>query len=89
MSLKTRRLQASIYYDTGFINTTSIKQNTCYQGFSSENFIHIVPMKKQTEAGEALTDFAHDVGAPAEIITDRAPPLIGKDSEFAKTARFL
>ena len=46
-------------------------------------------MRKQTEAGDSLMNFAHDVGAPAEIITDGAPLLIGKDSDFAKTARFL
>jgi hypothetical protein len=89
MSLKMRRIRATVYSDTGFISTKSLRQNTCYQGFSCENFIHIVPMKKQTEAGDALMDFAHDVGAPAEIITDGAPLLIGKESDFAKTARFL
>ena len=30
MSLKIRRLRATVYTDTGFINTESLAQNTCY-----------------------------------------------------------
>ena len=33
MSLKTRQLQATIYPDTCFINSKSLKQNTWYQHY--------------------------------------------------------
>ena len=89
MSLKLRLLKATVYTDTGFIKTKSLAQNTCYQGYSSENFIKIIPMRDQKEAPDSLLSFAHDVGAPAELISDHANLLVGPQCEFAKKARFL
>ena len=77
MSLQIRRLRATIYTDTGFINTKSLAQNTCYQGYLSDNFIKIIPMRDQKDAPDSLLAFAHDVGAPAELIPDHAAMLIG------------
>ena len=51
--------------------------------------VQIYPMRDQKEASSTLMDFAHDVGAPAELITDSANLLQGANSEFAKKARFL
>ena len=45
MSLKVRRLKATVFTDTGFINRKSLARNVCYQGFSAENFICIILMK--------------------------------------------
>ena len=39
MSLKIRRLKATVFTDIGFIIRTSLAQNTCYQGYSAEKFI--------------------------------------------------
>ena len=89
MSLKIRCLRATVYTDTGFIKTKSLAQNTCYQGYSSENFIKIIPMRDQKEAPDSLLTFTHDVGAPAELISDHANLLIGLQCEYAKKARFL
>ena len=89
MSMKIRRLRATVYSDTGYVNVRSLKQHTCYQGFSSENMVQIYPMRDEKEASSALLDFAHDVGAPAELITDSANLLQGHNSDFAKKARFL
>ena len=78
MSLKICHLRATVYTDTGFINTRSLAQNTCYQGYSAENFIKIIPMRDtKKEATDSLLTFAHDVGAPAELISDHASMLIG------------
>ena len=90
MSLKIRRLKATVFTDTGFINRRSLAQNTCYQGYSAENFIKIIPMqaaKKDTPG--SLLAFAHDVGAPIELISDHAAMLIRLQCEYAKQARFL
>ena len=89
MSMKIRRLRATVYTDTGFINIKSLKQKTCYQGYSCENFIHIDPLRDRKEAGDSLFRFAKDVGAPAELISDNASELLGFNSTFAKQARFL
>ena len=87
--MKVQQLNATVYSNTGFINVKSLKHNMCYQGYSSPNFIHINPMRDEKEAGDSLQNFIHNVGAPAEIITDSAPLLQGRDSNFAKTARFF
>ena len=76
MSLKIRRLRATVYTDTGFMNIKSLAQNTCYQGYSSDNFIKIIPMRDQTDAPDSLLAFAHDIGDPAELISDHAAMLI-------------
>ena len=41
------------------------------------------------DAPDSLLTFAHDVGAPAELISDHAAMLIGPQCEYAKKARFL
>ena len=89
MSLKVRRLKATVFTDTGFINTESLAGNTCYQGYSSKNFVHIIPMKERTDAADSLMSFAHDVGVPAELISNHANLLIGPKSDYAKQAQFL
>ena len=89
MSLKIRHLQTSVYTDTGFINVKSFAQNTCYQGNSVENFVYIDPMRDWKNYADSITNFAHSVGAPAEIISDGAPILIRRNSDFTKKCRFL
>ena len=41
------------------------------------------------DAPDSLLAFGHDVGAPAELISDHAAMLIGPQCEYAKQARFL
>ena len=50
MSMKVRRSKVFVYSDTGFVKVASLKQHTCYQGYSLESFVYIHPMPKQTEA---------------------------------------
>ena len=89
MSLKICRLKATVFTDTGFINRTSLAQNTCYQGYSAENYIKMISMSDvKKDAPDRLLAFAHAVGAPAELISDHAAMLIGPQCEYAKQARF-
>ena len=46
-------------------------------------------MKERTDVADSLMSFAHDVGVPAELISDHANMLIGPKSDYAKQARFL
>ena len=81
MNTNIRRLRATVYADTGFVNIKSLRQNICYhQGYSCENFIQIYLMQKQTDAAKSLQDFANDVGARAVLITDGATLLQGSQS---------
>ena len=41
------------------------------------------------DAPDSLLTFAHDVGAPVELISDHAAMLIGPQCEYVKQARFL
>ena len=82
-------MKATVLTDTGFINQTSLAQNTCYQGYSAEKFIKIIPMRDRKDAPDSLLAFAHDVGAPAELISDHVAMLIGPQCEYAKQAHFL
>ena len=82
MSLKVRRLKATVFTATGFINRRSIAQNVCYQGYSAENFIRIIPMRDRKDAANSLMIFAHDVGAPAELVSDHAAELIGPQCNY-------
>ena len=87
--MKIYHLWATVYTDTGFINIKSLKQKTCYQGYSCENFIHIDPMRDRKEARDSLFCFTTDVSAPAELILVDAYDLLGFNSTFTKQACFL
>ena len=89
MSLKVCRLKATVFTDTGFINLRSIAGNTCYQGYSAEKFIKIIPMRDRKDTPDSLMTFVHDVGAPAELTLDHAAMLNGPQYKYAKKARFL
>ena len=89
MSLKMWWLKATLISDRGFMNVQSLCQNTCYQGYSLQNFVHIHLMHNQKEKGYYCMDFAHDIRALAEIVTAHTSLLLGKDSKFTKTAHFL
>ena len=89
ISIEVRQLPSTVYSDTGFINIKSLKQNTCYQAYSSQKFVHIHPMQRQIEAGNSLFDFSHDIQVPAKIATDNASLLTGRDFKFSKIDQFL
>ena len=89
MSLKILHLQTRVYTDTVFINVKSLAQNTCYQGYSVENVVYVDSMRDMKDYAESFMNFAHSVGAPAEIILDSAHMLIGRNSNFAQKCRFL
>ena len=89
MSLKICWLKATVFTDTGFINRTSLAQNTCYQGYSAKNFIKSIPMRDRKDAPDSLLAFVHDVGAPVELTSDHTAMLIGPQCKYEKQARFL
>ena len=46
-------------------------------------------MKDRKDVTDSLMTISHDVGAPAEIVSDHTGELIGPNSKFAEKARFL
>ena len=90
MPLKICCLQTSVYYtNAGFINVKSLALNTCYQGYFAENFVSINLMRDQKDCADIVRNFAHIVGAPAEIISDNDPMFIKKNSDLTKECCFL
>jgi hypothetical protein len=89
MALRYQRLRTTFYTDTMFSKVTSIKGNKCAQVFCSDNFVRIYPMRSKSEAGQALQDFADDVGVMDELVCDNAAEQTGPRSDFMKTVRHL
>ena len=62
--------------DTMFSDTKSLAQNTCAQIFMTDfNWVAFNPMKKKSDASEALELLISDHGAFNNIIPDNAPEL--------------
>ena len=89
LSMRYRRLRATFYTDTVPVNVKSIRQHTHFQTYTSENFVHVHPMRGEKEAAQSLLHLAQDVGIPAELKSDNAPLLTGPTSDFVKQAEFL
>ena len=89
MSVRICQLKATVFTDTGFINRTSLAQNTCHQGYSAEKIIKLIPMRDRKDAADSQLAFVHNVGAPAELISDNVAMLVGPKCEYAMQARFL
>ena len=46
-------------------------------------------MKDRKDDADSLMTFAHDVGAPVELVSDHSAELIEPKSKFVEKARFL
>ena len=77
MLLQIHQLKATVFTDTYFISIKSLAQYTCHQSYSAENFIHLIPIKEQTDATDSLMSFAHDVGKSVELVSDHDNLLSG------------
>ena len=84
MSLKIYRWKATVFTDTAFINRTFLAQNTCYQGYSAEKFIKIIPMRDRKDTPDSPMTFAHDVAALAELLPNHATMLIGPNASMQR-----
>ena len=88
LQLRYRRLNARFYTDTMFAKTKSIQQNTCAQIYTDgKGYVRADPMRSKAEAGMTLSRLMEDVGIPNEIVSDGAPEVIGKGTEFGKLSR--
>ncbi len=86
IQLHHRRLNVTIYTDTFFSKTKSLKGNTCCQLFTDgKGFIHSIPMKSKKNAGKALREFIQDFGIPRKIAYDGSKEQCGPGTEFQKT----
>ena len=65
----------------------SIIGNTCANIFTQGEFIKVVPMTVQSDAGQLLFDFTDYVGIPEHLVTDGAGEFISKEKQFVKEGR--
>ena len=71
--------------DTTFSDTKSLAQNTCAQIFTTDfNWVAFYPMKKKSDASEALELLIADHGGFNYIIPDNTPELTS--GNFKRTA---
>ena len=77
------QLNFTLFTDTMFSKTTSLKGSTCCQIYSDgKGFIWADPMKSKSEAGRTLKRLIQDVGIPNRIVYDGAPEQLGPNSDF-------
>lgn len=87
--LHRNRLNSTFYTDTLFSKVTSLRGNKCAQVFTDGRFIAIYPLTTKAHAGDALREFASDVGIPNTLVADMAGEQTGDATEFLKQTRRL
>ena len=71
--LKFPTYRAKVYTDPVFASVPSIRGYTCGQVFvAPPSFVHFYPMKKKSEAGDALMKNIQDCGIMSDLISDGA-----------------
>ena len=89
---QVKRLGSKFSTDTLYADIKSLRQNTCAQIFTHKCGVRIAyPMRAATgdSIGHSLLNFAHDYGAPDELIFDGAQAQVGPNTLFMKTLRKL
>ena len=65
LQYRYNRLNTRLYADVFFLSVPSLSSNTCREIFVNNlRFLHIVPMKSKSQAGNALTEYFEDKGVP-------------------------
>ena len=84
--LKHRRLRSSVYTNMMFLETKSLSHNNCTQVFSTDfNLVAFYPLRKKSNAYQALEQSVFDYGIFHTIIPDNANELT--EGEFKKSAQ--
>ena len=64
LQYRYNQLNTKLYADVFFLSVPSLSSNTCREIFVNNlKFLHIVPMKSKSQAGNALTEFFEDKGS--------------------------
>jgi hypothetical protein len=89
--LRRNQLSCTVYSDTFFATTPSVRGNTCAQIFVTDSEFPVVfPMRKKGEAYLGLDHFIADVGIPSVLHTDGAKELTqGKWRETVKDCHIV
>jgi hypothetical protein len=70
-----------------FSGIKSICGNTCAQLFTNGKFVHLEPIARKAQAGEALYSMIDEVGIPDKMIFNGAKEQTGQRSEFMRALR--
>ena len=89
LQLHRNRLNTTFYVDQLFAKTKSLRGNSCATVFTNGKFTAVYPAETRKHAGQALADFAQDVGIPEHLTADLAGELSGKHTEFMQHVRHL
>jgi Reverse transcriptase (RNA-dependent DNA polymerase) len=87
--LRFPTLNTRFYTDTMFSTTKSLRGNKCAQVFTNGlGYDLFYPLKKESEAAEALNEVIRSIGVPKELISDGAKAeMAGRFGEVAKEYR--
>lgn len=61
--------------------------NTCAMVITNGYYTRVTPMADRKDSARALEEMEKDIGSPEKLITDLAPELSGKHTEWMKTIR--
>jgi hypothetical protein len=84
---KRKRLNDTFYTDTMFSGIKSLRGNTSAQLFTNGKFVHLEPMERKSQAGEALHSMVDEVGIPDKIVFDGSKEQTARNSEFMRGVR--
>ena len=87
MTLRYNRINTIIYTDTLFSKIKSLKGNKCAQLFANEDYVKVIPMITEPQAGRALQEFVEDVEVPTNMVADGAQAQIGRSFNFQQLVR--
>jgi hypothetical protein len=87
MQTRVRRLKETWFADTMFSKVKSLRGNSCAEVFTNGKFIHLEPMEKKSNAGDAIGTFAEEVGVPDTLVFDGSREQCGPKTEFMKFIR--
>ena len=82
MTLRYNRINTTIYTDTLFSQIISLKGNKCAQVFANEDYVKVIPMVTESQAGRVLQEFLKDVGVATNMVGDGAQAQVGRNSNF-------
>jgi hypothetical protein len=85
MQSHLRRLNMTMYTDTCFASTKSLRQNTCSQVWTdSQGYVHVDLMRSKMETHLSLDNLANTVGIPNTIFCDNANEQTGPTVSLSK-----
>ncbi|GAX09610.1 hypothetical protein FisN_38Lu038 [Fistulifera solaris] len=89
MQTTHRRIRATVFNDTMFSKTKSLRGNKCAEVFTDGKFVTVKPTPNKTgeTVANALREFIQEVGIPQKIVVDDAKEKLGMNTKWMEHIR--